>query len=264
MRIHPSFSVRHITVGMVALAAALSSAVPARAADDGEPSSGIKRIGVRESYQDLVDEGTTLYKAREHRAAAEKFLQAYAIEQDPNLLFNVARCYDAIGDREAAIEKYEAYLAEPGIDPNGRERAERALRTLRKSKSHKTPPVRHTDESASKGEPGSFSAPSGNTKIIVGWVATAVLATGSVVTGVLAIDSANRLRDDKDAFPGNAADIDKLSTRTLTLSVTADALGVAAAVMGGLSLYWTLASPPSRSEIKAGIGPGGLRLVGSF
>jgi hypothetical protein len=44
--------------------------------------------------------------------------------------------------------------------------------------------------------------------------------------------------------------------------------------MGGLSLYWTISGPSSSSssnsnsnsstELRAGIGPGSLRIVGSF
>src|SRR5436305_8380691 len=77
------------------------------------------------------DDGFALYRAREYRRAAEKFLQAYALDADPNLLFNIARCYEALGDTLAAIEKYKAFLANPGADDQGRRRATEAVRVLR-------------------------------------------------------------------------------------------------------------------------------------
>ncbi len=78
----------------------------------------------------LNEEGSELYAAGDYRRAAERFLQAYAVDQDPNLLFNVASCYEGLGDLEAAIEKYRVFLADPDADSDGRPRAERAIERL--------------------------------------------------------------------------------------------------------------------------------------
>jgi hypothetical protein len=78
----------------------------------------------------LTDDGLAAYRARDFRHATEKFLQAYAMQPDPNLLFNLGRCYEALGDNEAAREKYRLFLASPDIDPVGRRRAEDAVRLL--------------------------------------------------------------------------------------------------------------------------------------
>jgi tetratricopeptide (TPR) repeat protein len=263
MQIQTSISIRSLRASATALVV-LAFAAPAGATEEGVSSSATAQGEARTNQQELVEEGLALYRAHDHRSAAERFLQAYAITKDPNLLFNVARCYEALGDKTAAIEKYEAFLADPTIDATGKERAERAVRVLRKKKDRGTSPLLQTDGVALKGEAVHSPAKTDNTKVVVGWIATSLLATGTAVAGVLAISSANQLRKAKDDFPGNAADIDRLSTRTLTLSVTADALGVATAVVGGLSLYWTLTSSPSQPELKAGISPTGLRLAGSF
>ena len=87
----------------------------------------------------LSDEGFDLYRARDYRRAAEKFLQAYTLSQDSNLLFNIARCYEALGDPEAAIEKYEDFLSTPDADVQGKRRATQAIRELRQSKSASVP-----------------------------------------------------------------------------------------------------------------------------
>jgi tetratricopeptide (TPR) repeat protein len=78
----------------------------------------------------LNEAGAAHYAAGEHRQALEAFLQAYALERDPNLLFNVASCYERLGDADAAREKYRAFLASPDGDPEGRPRAEQALERL--------------------------------------------------------------------------------------------------------------------------------------
>lgn len=79
----------------------------------------------------LNEEGAALYAQRDYRRAVERFLRAYAVDPDPNLLFNIARCYEKLGDTEAAIEKYEEFVALPGADTVGRSRAHQSLQALR-------------------------------------------------------------------------------------------------------------------------------------
>jgi hypothetical protein len=79
----------------------------------------------------LNEEGAALYAARDYRRAIEKFIQAYAVDTDPNLLFNIARCYEELGEFDAAIEKYETFLNTPGADTRGRQRARESLDALR-------------------------------------------------------------------------------------------------------------------------------------
>lgn len=264
MQKSPRQPVRTLTAALTALAVTLTLSGWASAAEDTGSSPASSRNSNHADYQQLVDEGMTLYKAREHRLALEKFLQAYAIEQDPNLLFNVARCYEARGDHAAAIEKYEQYLADPNSDDQGKERARKSIQALRKGDRAKEASDHQPRSAPDKKEAPPPDTEGSNGKVVVGWIATAVLAAGATVTGILAIDSASQLRTAKDAYPGNAADIDHYSNKTLALSVTADVLGVAAVAMGGLSLYWTVAGSPSQPELKAGVGPGGLRFVGAF
>jgi len=84
--------------------------------------------------QKLNEEGMALYRARDYRHAVEKFLHAQALDQDPNLLFNIARCYEMLGERGAAIEKYEAFLSKPDADPQGKRRASEAIRAMRQAR----------------------------------------------------------------------------------------------------------------------------------
>jgi hypothetical protein len=84
------------------------------------------------SANTLTEEGIAAYGTRDYRHAVEKFLRAHAMEPDPNLLFNIARCYQALGDREAAMENYQMFLDSADADPSGRRRAEEALAALRR------------------------------------------------------------------------------------------------------------------------------------
>lgn len=79
----------------------------------------------------LNEEGAALYDQRDYRRAVERFLRAYAADPDPNLLFNIARCYEKMGDKDAAIEKYEEFVSLPGADTQGKSRAHQSLAALK-------------------------------------------------------------------------------------------------------------------------------------
>jgi hypothetical protein len=95
------------------------------------------------------------------------------------------------------------------------------------------------------------------------WVLTGALAAGTAVTGALALSTESQLNAARDAFPGNAHDLSQKATTTKTFAISADLLGVATVVVGGLSLYWTL-SRSSSTETRAAITPAGATVTGSF
>jgi hypothetical protein len=96
-----------------------------------EPSGGDAADAPAARISELNESGAKAYAERNYRTAIEKFVEAYAIDHDPNLLFNIARCYEKLGDAAAAIEKYEAFIAAPGADTEGRLKAKASLRELR-------------------------------------------------------------------------------------------------------------------------------------
>jgi len=109
---------------LVAGSAAAQETGPTEPPAPAEPSADDGRV------VELNERGSSLYAEGDYRRAVELFLQAYAVDGDPNLLFNVAACYEGLGDRDAAIEKYRAFLADPSAAPEGRPRAEGAIARL--------------------------------------------------------------------------------------------------------------------------------------
>lgn len=125
-----STTVRASLPAVLSLALILA-ADPARGAGETRASASSNSAA---TVAQLNEEGAALYGARDYRRAIEKFIQAYAVDSDPNLLFNIARCYEELGEVDAAIEKYEAFLELPGADARGRQRARDSLQALRASK----------------------------------------------------------------------------------------------------------------------------------
>lgn len=100
---------------------ALTLPDPARAAEPEAAGATASRAVT------LNEDGARYYAARDYRRAVEKFIQAYATDNDPNLLFNIASCYEGLGDLDAAVEKYREFLAAPGAEPSGRPHAEAVI-----------------------------------------------------------------------------------------------------------------------------------------
>lgn len=111
------------------------------------------------------------------------------------------------------------------------------------------------------------------------WVsltATAALATGSVVAGVLATKANNTLDERMNTFPSNGPNIDDARTSVRTDALVCDVLAGAAVVGAGLSFYFLLnpkyesaAAPKSGTATQSPSArlypsPTGLTLRGSF
>jgi hypothetical protein len=79
------------------------------------------------AYQRAVARGAELFAAEDFAGARAQFERAYALHDEPLLLFNIASTYRREGDHAAAIAYYRQFLAEaPADDP----RAELALETI--------------------------------------------------------------------------------------------------------------------------------------
>lgn len=79
----------------------------------------------------LSKEATKEYRAKNYAKAAELFEKAYAIEAVPNLLFNIAKCYEKLENWPSAIEYYEKFVVQPDIDTNARQSALDRTKALR-------------------------------------------------------------------------------------------------------------------------------------
>lgn len=80
---------------------------------------------------DLSGQAIERFKARDYDAAARLFEQAYALDPNPNYLFNVGRVYEEKGDIRSAVDYYQRFVKEPGVEIESRELALQRLRVLR-------------------------------------------------------------------------------------------------------------------------------------
>jgi hypothetical protein len=109
---------------------------------------------------------------------------------------------------------------------------------------------------------------SGATWRVVGWASTGALAAGALTSGAFALVESNRLKSARDTFPVSAAELSRDSSLTLTYSIVADALAVAALAVGGVTLVSTLSAKSGEAKRSAsaasfdlGLGSAQFKLV---
>ncbi len=109
-----------IASGLVALGLALGP-LPARALG---PS-------VESQVDELNARAIEKFQAKEYEQAVALFEEAYALQPEPNYLFNIGRIYEESGNLERSVEFYERFVKEPGVPLDARERGLERLRVLR-------------------------------------------------------------------------------------------------------------------------------------
>ncbi|MFO0761190.1 MAG: PEGA domain-containing protein [Byssovorax sp.] len=116
-----------------------------------------------------------------------------------------------------------------------------------------------------------------------GWAVTGGLTVGAVVTGVLALGASSDLKTERENGNATSESLKSASDKAKTFALVTDILAGGAIVAGGVTLYFTLASPsppekpkpgapaahrsPSpfiAPQVRVGVGPGNVALIGTF
>lgn len=104
---------------------------PATAPATTAPPATTEPTPGQPSAKDLSDQAIERFKAKDYDAAARLFEQAYGIDKNPNYLFNIGRVYEEKGDIRLAVDFYQRFVKEPGVDIGSRELAVQRLSVLR-------------------------------------------------------------------------------------------------------------------------------------
>jgi tetratricopeptide (TPR) repeat protein len=121
---------RSHTIAAALVTAALTFApLPARAASHAaEPDAASA-----EDPEALSSAAVAAFKDRNFVGAVELFQRAYAIDPQPNFLFNIGRVYEEKGDLQNAVKYYQEFVKQPGVDIDARETALAHLKVLRET-----------------------------------------------------------------------------------------------------------------------------------
>ncbi len=80
----------------------------------------------------LVNKAVELYAAKRYDEAAELFKQALEMQEEPEIIYNIARCYERAANPEEAIEWYRKFLETPGTTGELRSKALTNIAALKK------------------------------------------------------------------------------------------------------------------------------------
>lgn len=112
----------------VALAAPAESEPPAEGADAEGPAVSQAE---KDEAEQLSADAIAKFQSKDFDGAAALFEQAYAIDPQPNYLFNIGRVYEEAGNLEKAVEYYGKFVKQPGVDLDSRGVALERLKVLR-------------------------------------------------------------------------------------------------------------------------------------
>lgn len=115
--------------------ALVSAALPARAADGPQGSTGSERAAAEESPEAAAKahyaRAEDLYARGAYEEAIAEYESAYRLKPHPNTIYNIAQAYERLLDYAQSVLWFERYLAEAPADAPNRVVVENRLRILR-------------------------------------------------------------------------------------------------------------------------------------
>ncbi|MCB9538796.1 MAG: hypothetical protein H6704_21385 [Myxococcales bacterium] len=251
---------RRARLAALAATVALAPAVgAAQDAEDDEAPLHVREVGALDQQtldraEALFFEGLADYRAARFEEAAVKFQQAFLLTRHRDLLFNVARSRERLGDKEGAVTWYRAYLATKPADETA---VIHRIRLLGGDPTPKTP--------VALGGPAD-EAPKGPEVVEQGagpwpWVALGVgvaAAGAGAVLGLQALDDASAARQ-SDVRSEASALKDDAESKALIADV---AFGVSAVAVGAAVALWWWADREASSQgaVQVGLGPDAVHL----
>lgn len=250
--VHPS----RARACVLALALTLAS-LPQRAVAGPPPPPP----ATSERVEALNAEAVERFQAGDYDGAAARFEEAYGLSPEPNYLFNIGRIYEEKGDLPRAVEYYERFMNEPGVELQAREVALERLRVLRgvleeteREPPAPTPEIEVPPPTPQDDVPREAPEPRRTPPLRIAGYALlglggAVLAAGAGFGGAAVarrqdLDDLRTLEDRDDAI-----------TRGRRSALVADSLFIAGGVAAITGLALTLASLRRRTPERAAVLP---------
>ncbi|MCB9597880.1 MAG: hypothetical protein H6719_34500 [Sandaracinaceae bacterium] len=213
----------------------------------------------------LFEESVGHYRAGRFDRAAELLREAYGLEPEPVLLYNLARALEGAGEDEEAVDAYERYLGaeeEPADAASARVRLEVVRRRLEERRALEEQ-ARAAERLGIEVQP--TAAPSTRADDPTPWILAGsgalLLAVGAVL-GALMLDRSAAAMD---------APIHADAARALSdaegLAIAADAFFGVGALVGAVGLVWELAilaGGEGDATARLTLGPGTVALRGEL
>lgn len=237
----------------------------------GEPSAPSKEAPTSASKDEqraveLFEQGRALYREGKLAESVAALRQAYALKPVAVLQYNIARAEEGLGNYDAAIAAYEAYLTDEKDIPD-RGAIEQKLASLKKDRDERARLAKERDEArqAKSQAPTSVAPASAGPSPapwIVGGAGVLVVGVGGLLAGLAVAKN-----DDAEAAPNQ---LDALDLRAGAESFQTAALitMIGGGAVAGAGLIWGIvdvtSSGPGTPAVGVRVGPTGLSIEGRF
>jgi tetratricopeptide (TPR) repeat protein len=119
---------------------AVGLAAPSALADEPEPTPPPQDPDTEVARRHF-DRGTELYDRQEYQNAVAEFKAANEAKPHPDFDYNIARCYDRLGDWNGALTYYRRFLQQIGSGPESQEPRRRVTELEERIRREQPPPV---------------------------------------------------------------------------------------------------------------------------
>jgi len=236
----------------------------ASAREIGDDASGDTEVAVAEQK---AAQAFQAYREKRFAEAVALYLDAYRAAPSADILYNVARIYDAkLGDRPLAISFYRRYIADPGAVSDRIQTANERLVTLRDAELAATRPTSSLEgapepgaPAPGPGTPAQAPAASGSgwngaevTGVVLGAAGVVALGVGTGF-GIAALHERQTMRDlceDNVCSEQRGIDAAASASDHATASTIAFASGGALLALGAAFYFW-LGDEPSENPRQA-------------
>ena len=196
--------------------------------------------------------GSSYYREGDYQTALREYQTAYRFAPRPALLYNIAQCWDRLGDKEQTVAYLRRYLeAEPAAED--RPAVERWIANLQRAleDARRPPPPAPSAAPPSVSATAPPPSPPDSAGRFYTWIAagTAVaLGAAGLTFGLLARSRYDDLHDGCGATTEGCAakDVDGVRGRALAANVL---LGASAAALATAGVLWFLETPAARAGI---------------
>lgn len=223
---------------------------------------------------ELYKQSAESYRKGDFATTIDLLREAYSLDPQPVLLYNLARAYEGIGDTDGAIDTYKKYL---DADPNTKDRGaiEQRIATLQRERDEKIALQKQSeaDRKRAQEEAARAAAAAKQKKeapphhrsalpYIVGGIGIGGLGTG-VVLGLMATSQHSSARDEPQQLQ---AENEQNRAKTYATASTISFIAGGALLAIGTT-WWILdgsSGKASTQSARLGVTPGGLLLEGKF
>ena len=206
--------------------------------------------------EELSAKAAELYGKKDFLGAIELFKKAYELEPVPNLLYNIARCYEKAEKYEEAIEYYKKFTVAPDVDSKSREDSLKRIETLQDALDAKKALNTKKDPNGQTGPNGQTTTPKpveqgpDRTVAYVLLGGGALALAGGATMGVLAkgkqsdFEAAGTTPDERRALRDSGE----------RFALMADGMYVVGAGLAVVGIYMAVTAKPAGAETSSGDG----------